>query len=620
VCLSGTCSYCRSDADCLLPTRCNVPTSGLCGCPDRDGDGRRCDDCNDNDPTIFPGATEVCDGKDNDCNGVNDENTQNRFYADQDHDGLGDPSLWLELCSPPTGYVPSGTDCDDNDPSARPGAIEVCDSRDNDCDGTVDEGVKKTYFRDSDGDGHGDPGNTLESCLVPAVGYVEVAADCDDTRADVNPAAHETCNARDDDCDGAVDGIIRSCDNSCGAGVETCQAGTWVGCTAPPSVTLNAEVAFTGPGAVFDCLTLTTGAKVFVSPQTMLSTRNWLRVESNAVLQLAPGASLDVASDLLFADQSVMLATDATVRASSSVQIGSTVSWYVEAPQAAPYSGGGSPACASALALGVSGAGGGARGGNGGQGGTCGTLITQPTEGAGGSAAVKGADGLMCPADATTPGGVPSGGAGGAPVSGGGGGANYGRGGAGAGGTYLGVGLDGGAGGVQEPANGEPVFGGGGGGSAGAGQVCSVGEACQGRGGAGAGILRISSAAFVNQGVLLANGGSGQLTGGLCGNLGGGGGGAGGTLVFKVQSFDNRGAISVNGGNGAAATCNVVGIRCGGGGGGGGGRVFISGQDGGTPTILDLGNIFAGGGLGGAGKGGGSSGEPGGAGSVVVQE
>lgn len=601
VCLDGECSYCRSDTDCVVPTRCGAIRAGYCGCPDVDGDGHTCDDCNDNDPTVFPSASEVCDGKDNDCNGSIDEGVLTRSFADQDLDGFGSPSLHLDLCKAPPGFVTSGTDCNDADPTAHPGAIEVCDGRDNDCDALLDEDVKRTYYRDADGDGFGDPRNTLTSCLVPAAGYVEAIGDCDDTRADVSPSAEETCDGRDNDCDGVVDGLSRACDNLCGSGMERCERGGWSGCTAPVTTTIAVATTLTGARASYDCLTITTNGRLTVAPETELEVRHWLRVEKTGLLELGPRAKVTAAEDILFVDQATMFASDATLVGGSSIQVDQGAMWFAQASKATPYSGGGSAACASATQAGVSGAGGGARGGAGGQGGTCGSSITQPRPGVGGPGAVNGANGASCPADATTPGGAPSGGAGGAPLAGGGGGANGGRGGAGAAGMYQGVVFDGGAGGEAEDASGVPTFGGGGGGASGAAQVTLVGEACQGRGGSGGGIVRVLTPRFVNRGLLFADGEPGASPAGLYANAGGGGAGAGGTWLFQVDAFENLGSISAVGGAGGAGNCGGVVARCGGGGGGGGGRIHVGPRDGGHPSPLTLGNVFVGGGQGGSG-------------------
>lgn len=108
---------------------------------DEDGDGfvPADGDCDDGDPTINPGAEEVCDGRDNDCNGEIDEGAAQTFYADADGDGFGDARVAVEACVPPDNYVAGGTDCDDDNAAIYPGATEECDGADNDCDGQIDE-------------------------------------------------------------------------------------------------------------------------------------------------------------------------------------------------------------------------------------------------------------------------------------------------------------------------------------------------------------------------------------------------------------------------------------------------------------------------------------------------
>ncbi len=147
------------------------------GSADDDGDGYSPSggDCNDNDATVHPGATELPDGMDQDCDGVVDENT---VRYDDDGDGYCEASSCTNSAHQPG-------DCDDTSSTSElfhPGAIEIADWRDNDCDGTVDEG---TDHDDSDGDG-----------------YSEVGGDCDDTNAAVGPSSSEVPgNGIDDDCD-----------------------------------------------------------------------------------------------------------------------------------------------------------------------------------------------------------------------------------------------------------------------------------------------------------------------------------------------------------------------------------------------------------------------------------
>ena len=192
--------------------------------PDSDDDGvPASEDCDDEDGTVFPGADELCDGLDNDCDGLTDEDDATdatTWYADADGDGYGDEAATTQACEQPEGYVAagdSGFDCDDYDAATHPGAEEVCDGIDNDCDHELDEGVQTTWYADSDGDGFADVDTTADACEAPS-GYIAApeddAWDCDDTSAEVNPDATEVCNELDDDCDGLVDDDDDSLDTS----------------------------------------------------------------------------------------------------------------------------------------------------------------------------------------------------------------------------------------------------------------------------------------------------------------------------------------------------------------------------------------------------------------------
>ncbi len=163
-------------------------------------------DCNDADADVHPGADELCNGVDDDCDDeVDEEGTDgDTYYADTDSDGYGDPDSTTVGCSTPSGYVDNSTDCDDSDASISPEAIEVCDEVDNDCDADIDEDVKTVFYADTDEDGHGDEGSTTEACAAPT-GYVAVSTDCDDSDASVSPDATEVCNSVDDDCNDIVD-------------------------------------------------------------------------------------------------------------------------------------------------------------------------------------------------------------------------------------------------------------------------------------------------------------------------------------------------------------------------------------------------------------------------------
>jgi hypothetical protein len=161
-------------------------------------------DCNDAVGTAFPGATESCNGLDDDCDNSVDEGVQNTYFRDGDGDTYGDGGATTQACSVPSGYATRAGDCADGDASRNPGATEVCNSADDDCDNSVDEGVTNTYYRDVDGDSWGVAATTIQACSVPS-GYADRTGDCADGDASRNPGATEVCNGTDDDCDSNTD-------------------------------------------------------------------------------------------------------------------------------------------------------------------------------------------------------------------------------------------------------------------------------------------------------------------------------------------------------------------------------------------------------------------------------
>jgi hypothetical protein len=174
--------------------------------------------------------------------------TPSTWYADLDADGYGNISSTLSYCTQPFGYVANSTDCNDALAAVNPVGTEVCNSADDDCDSSIDEGIPTiAYYNDADGDSYG-AGPAINACAQPVgyvlnntdcndansainpttawyldadgdgygtgtatiacaapMGMVANNTDCNDLSSAVNPGATETCNLTDDDCDGSID-------------------------------------------------------------------------------------------------------------------------------------------------------------------------------------------------------------------------------------------------------------------------------------------------------------------------------------------------------------------------------------------------------------------------------
>jgi hypothetical protein len=171
-------------------------------------------DCADADPAVNPGATELCNGLDDDCDTLVDDADpdvadRSNWYADMDGDGFGDPASSVSACGAPAGHLADATDCDDADPAVNPVGVELCNSVDDDCDTLVDDADPDvadplTWYADLDGDGFGDPVGSVSACEAPA-SHLADGSDCNDADAAVNPVAAELCNGTDEDCDGLID-------------------------------------------------------------------------------------------------------------------------------------------------------------------------------------------------------------------------------------------------------------------------------------------------------------------------------------------------------------------------------------------------------------------------------
>jgi hypothetical protein len=165
-------------------------------CLDCDGDGFEVPlDCNDSDPNIKPNEPEVCDGIDNDCDGlIDDDDTDlqpglfgQSCFPDNDGDGYGGGTTIGFFCICPTGTYPDyefGSyiyDCDDTNENIYPMNSEICNGIDDNCSGIIDDTV------DNDSDGYYD------------------CDDCNDSNPDTNPTSPEICDGFDNDCDGLID-------------------------------------------------------------------------------------------------------------------------------------------------------------------------------------------------------------------------------------------------------------------------------------------------------------------------------------------------------------------------------------------------------------------------------
>ena len=170
---------------------------------DNDGFSEASGDCDDGDDTVHPGAPELCDGLDNDCDASIDEGPASPlYYEDLDGDSYGNDDTAIGSCIPIVGRVSQGGDCDDDDDDVHPNADEHCNDVDDDCnDITDDQALNATpWYPDYDGDGYGGDAATLQACVAP-LGWTDLGGDCDDSRGDVHPGVPDTPgDGVDSDC------------------------------------------------------------------------------------------------------------------------------------------------------------------------------------------------------------------------------------------------------------------------------------------------------------------------------------------------------------------------------------------------------------------------------------
>jgi len=207
-CIVGTAPRCDDGLECTTDTCSHVANACRFTPIDADSDGHPAlscvtregellgDDCDDNDPNRFPGNPETCTSDTE----VHDEDCDSTTVGVRDLDG--DTAIDDTCCNGTT----CGRDCDDGERRIGPDYPEVCDGLDNDCDGAADTNtISAMWFPDADGDGFGRSDDSpIESC-APVAGRSLFNTDLDDTRASVNPAATETCDGVDNDCDGLTD-------------------------------------------------------------------------------------------------------------------------------------------------------------------------------------------------------------------------------------------------------------------------------------------------------------------------------------------------------------------------------------------------------------------------------
>jgi len=201
---------------CALSFACGEPEGETYSDDDGDGYTSWDGDCDDDNPGVHPGADELCNGVDDDCDGQTDLDAVDAgtWYPDMDGDGYGDDDTAISTCEQPSDFLQSAGDCDDGDAAIHPGVTEHCDGVDEDCNGEVDDMAvdEPTWWADGDSDGYGDIEESTEACDVPT-GYVDDDTDCDDGDAEVNPDATEICgDGIDNDCDAMV--------GDCGVGAQ----------------------------------------------------------------------------------------------------------------------------------------------------------------------------------------------------------------------------------------------------------------------------------------------------------------------------------------------------------------------------------------------------------------
>lgn len=171
-------------------------------------------DCDDNNPAVYPGANEVCNGVDDNCDTQIDEGFNVGSACQSAPNVCGDAGVGAMVCavdglsSVCDATTPAATDTDSD---GTPDCLDLCPSDPaKSAPGVCGCGAPETvatYYADVDGDTFGSAANPTQACSAPA-GYVSDSSDCDDGSASVHPGATEVFNGIDDNCNGQVDEYV----------------------------------------------------------------------------------------------------------------------------------------------------------------------------------------------------------------------------------------------------------------------------------------------------------------------------------------------------------------------------------------------------------------------------